>query len=672
MSTSSRSNINPSAYADVEQFPLGSGDTAYLPKQAKSQAANALAQKLSKGFEVVDGVKVSLHKDAADAVAASVVDPAAVRHMLDDGEFDHDDTPSGLRLVELRTRVWTAALSGDGANGRSRLEIATSLADGPWPIPRSGVEPILSYHAASVDRLANSVVASARQILTVDSRDKLTGNPRGVWQPITAVLGQFELPRGKTLHVLHAAEGSTRTVGAQHLAGIAPDAPLRHAGDPRVLVRSERARVASDIVSKPDSLDALYALRFSTVPVRIVVAVLDENDQLSNADFSRIIGEYIESVHVEPRGWKPAEQGNVQGERLVQELETDGKLTSDDAADILGRDHFHTVSRPVDHIAATLVRAVTHPDNYGTVRRVILEPRQQRLSAKREAAAVGPILLRCYRETEGLRDTATTALSRPHLPDALDDPGWDASDRSLSAVLKGAEKALDRNPGEWSNYSRELVAGGVGAMCGLGLVLSDQGQAVDGIPELRGDVDKVMTGLAMSKGGLRTIADAIKRATGGTRLYPPLRKPDGSEVTERTRSGEVVVRYDPENRETNIAVRTLALCDGKKPRRRRTKTTDQRTPAEKFVDGQKDLMEALGEAAKAKDVLSLIEAEDTTRLLDSRGLDRALVGDAPQRLLDLRDFVTANLAPEPPDDELPVEGEPDAEEVLVADVEPAL
>ena len=54
----------------------------------------------------------------------------------------------------------------------------------------------------------------------------------------------------------------------------------------------------------------------------------------------------------------------------------------------------------------------------------------------------------------------------------------------------------------------ESMARGGPALCATGLLLSDQGSTVKGISELRGNVDKVVEGLACSPGGINVLADS--------------------------------------------------------------------------------------------------------------------------------------------------------------------
>lgn len=675
MSTTVRSRSNRQAQAETTNFPIAGGEMVTLPLPPKGAAIRSLAEKLGKPFKI-GGALVRLAPEVAGAVADITIDPAEVRQRIEADQFEHQDTPSGRRLVLLPTLAWTSGISSDGANGRSRLTLATGSTrdDGPWPLPESTSEPVLRYKAASIDRLARPVVASATAILPADMVTRLRRNPRGVWNPPTLVVGQFVLPDGKARFLLHAAEGSTRITGAQYLSGTKFDGPIRNSNDVRSFIRAERARIASDLVAMPENEDAWQAAKLATVPVRIVLAVLEPDGTLSTAMFPQVISEYIESVHVEPRGWDPGQQGNAIGERLVQVLQQHHALSATEAADILQRDHFHVPSATPDIIVARFVRAVTDRANYPILREVILdEPGKSRLSAPRRAAAVGPLLLRTFRDAP-MRPSATAALLREHLPDELDAPTWSVTDRTTDQLLSDAEAALDTHSRQWSDASRELVARGVGPMAVLGLILSDQGQAVDNIAQLRGPVAKVIAGLAMTKGGLRTIADAIRTATRETPFYPVKRKPDGSERTLSSRGGgRVLVRYVPDQRETNIEVRALGLTDGHKPRSPQKKADT--SADQQFADLQKEMMSAIGEAVKYSEGLRVLATGDgSTPMLKVNKLDPELLGPAPERLLDLRDFITNNLAPLPAGSDIPEpdvsdDSETEEQEVLVADLQ---
>jgi hypothetical protein len=70
------SSINPNAYSDQEQFPIGDGKFLSIPTVAKSQAITAASRKLQRGLEIFEGVTLQVPAAEAMAIATAVVDPS--------------------------------------------------------------------------------------------------------------------------------------------------------------------------------------------------------------------------------------------------------------------------------------------------------------------------------------------------------------------------------------------------------------------------------------------------------------------------------------------------------------------------------------------------------------------------------------------------------------------
>lgn len=141
-------SINPSAHADQDSFPIGNGNFEHIPFVAKGQAVTALARRLTRGVEITEGTTVAVPEAEAMAIVTAVVDPTQLRIDLERKRFSLASTPSGELLITLGARMWTAAISCDGANGRSRLE-AKLAGDAIWPTPEAGyTNPVMRYPGA--------------------------------------------------------------------------------------------------------------------------------------------------------------------------------------------------------------------------------------------------------------------------------------------------------------------------------------------------------------------------------------------------------------------------------------------------------------------------------------------------------------------------------------------
>ncbi|MCU7724560.1 hypothetical protein ODJ79_12605 [Actinoplanes sp. KI2] len=467
-----------------------------------------------------------LPDEAAFALAAALVDPAADRQAIDPkdvvGHLRPIQTPDGNFLLTLNTRVWTALISGDGGNGRSRYVIQTSPANGvrprPWPIGRHHQPAIVDYHPAAFEDMTSAVKLSAAAIRSADLVTQVGRNPRGVWNPPVVVLARIHLKVAdgtrKDLWFLHTIDGSTRVEACHELTDIAPTAPIQHCEASLDFLRTTHARLIERFNTTPTSPRSLAAARAATMPALIVVGVVEPDGVTPiQTGFQVVINDYVESVHVQPRQFSPAAQSNVIGERFVLTLEEREWLTEAQTQAILGREP-DIDGKPTVR-AATLVKAVCDPENAPLVREFVVTEDNGRLTKIKRAKLIGPLVVRQFEEAE---PTAERALMRAFTPELLMFP-WDLSDDDSETLRLRCLADLDNGDVRSSSIA-ELMARGGPALCAAGLLLSDQESTVKKISDLRGSVDKVVEGLAKRIGGVNVLADAVAWADGEVRERP--------------------------------------------------------------------------------------------------------------------------------------------------------
>jgi hypothetical protein len=376
-----------------------------------------------------------------------------------------------------------------------------------------------------------------------------------------------------------------------------------------------------------------------TLPAHIIVGVVDGDHQVSERPFPQVISEFVESIHEQPRPWNVLAQGGVRGERLVTDLVAGGLLTQDQGSDVIGRDDRHETVATPNVIAGRLLRAASHPNAREVVRKAILEdPARHHLTKKRYAQTVGALLLTMYHDKR--QKTAAAALTNEFQPPALNDPGWRIREEiGIPELLDESLTELAAHPGVWSGASRELIARGITALSALGLVLSDQGSAVQE-PWLRGTVASVVNKLALCAGGLKIIAEAIEYIEGHQDLPPLLYDADGEpELVDGQQ-----FRLVPDGG-ANVRVRRLAF------REDRPDDEDDRdeelSPYDRFVRLQRRVVSAFSELDEL--VERLYEARDDSDqvLIDKHGLRRDIMGELPQTISELRDRVLLALEDEP-------------------------
>jgi hypothetical protein len=655
------SSANPSAYNDQEQFPIGEGHFIRIPTVAKGQAITAASRKLQRGVEIYDGVVLKVPSAEAMAIAVAVVDPSQLRNDLERKRFSLHRTPSGYTLVSLEAPVWIAAVSPDGANGRGRLEV--KLTGGTvWPLPEEDdATPSMRYRTRDIERMRAGVRDNAKRISSPDLRQSIRQHPNGVWNPLYLVPAQVieEDEDGNEIEAcgfVHTAEGSTRAVTCLEGLGIGFDQALAFAGSTQDLVRRARAGVASRVSRTPRDEEAHHAIKVLTVPAHIIIGVLDCDHQVSERPFPRVVSEFVESIHEQPRPWNVLAQSGVRGERLVTDLVAAGLLTREQGNDVIGRDERHETIAPPNVISARLLRATSHPNAHDVVRRAILEdPARQNLTKKRYAQILGALLLPLY-QGEKRQKTVAAALTNEFQPPALRDPAWGVHEEiDIPSLLTEALTELEARPGTWTRASRELVARGMTALTALGLVFSDQGSAVQGT-WLRGSVSSVVNNLALCAGGLKIIAEAIEHMEGRQDLPPLLYDEHGEPKIIDDQEFRLVSESG-----ANVRVRELAFRE-QRPNDDDDDRDDQCSPYDRFLGLQRQVVTAC--TALDELVERLYEARDDSDqlLIEKHELRRDVMGDLPRRIGDLRDRILVALEDEPE----PLEEPTDESEALTA------
>ncbi|MHB1571840.1 MAG: hypothetical protein ACYC0H_21910 [Solirubrobacteraceae bacterium] len=647
-------SINPNAHNDQEQFPIGDSKFVTIPLVAKAVSVTACSRRLQRGVEIYDGITIKVPEFEAAAIAAAVVDPTQVRTDMERKRFSFHRTPSGYTLISLETRLWTAALSPDGANGRGRLEVRLS-GGSVWPLPdESDASASMRYRTRDIDHLRAAVRDNAKRIISPDLRQSVRQHPSGVWNPVFVTAAQaieFDPDGGEdsVCGFVHTIEGSTRAVTSLEGLEIGFDQALAYAGSTSDLVRRTRAGVAGRVSIQPGNEDVHYAIKVLTIPAHVIIGVLDDQHQVSERAFPQVISEFVVSIHEQPRPWNVLAQGGVRGERLVVELVSTNLLTADQGTDIIGRDDNYDVTTPTNVVTGRLIRATSHPTGREAVRRAILEdPARHHLTKKRYAQTVGALLLPLYASTQRQK-TAAAALTNEFQPSALNEPGWAIrADMTVTAVLDEALAELESQPGAWSPASRELVARGITAVTTLGLLLSDQGSAVQDANWLRGSVANVVSKLALCAGGLKIIAEAIEYIEGRQDLPPLLYAADGQ--PELVNGAEF--RLVPDGG-ANVRIRQLAFREDRPDED--DEPDDEFSPYDRFLRLQRKVVTACG--ALEDLVAQLYEDRDDTDqvLIDKHGLQREIMGQLPQRISELRDKILLALEDEPD----PMEQDPD-------------
>jgi hypothetical protein len=599
-------------------------------------AAGTAVKNAARRFESAWG----LPAEASFALASILVDPAAARQAVDPRDpFEHlqqIQTPDGKMLLALRATVWTAPISGDGGNGRSRYRIQTANGNGPrtrpWPIGRHHRPAIIDYHPAALDDMAAAVKMSASAIRSPDLITQIARNPRGVWNPPVVVLARVHTARAdgtiEERWFPHTIEGSTRVEGCHELCGTDAAAPLMRSDKPLEHLREWHAKLVETFETTPTSAKALAASRAATMPALIVVAAREADGETPiEGGFPTVVNDYVESVHVQPRPFDDTAQNNVIGERFVIKLQQEGRMSHEDAEALLGRSA--AVAGKPSIRAAKLVHAVCNPENDSLVRDFVITAENARLTKVKRAKLIGPLVVRQFDRTVS---SAEAALMRAFTPDLLVDEPWDIQGDGSESLRQRC--LADYDDGKAGTPAiAELMARGGPALCAAGLLLSDQESTVRGLSLLRGHVDKVVAALAESRGGIAVLADAVAWADGDRLERPRVFDIEG---TAKVDDNGDQLHFAPEWRKGNMGIRALAFNQGVVPQSNTPPEPDDDapiSPEESFHRKEGHLLELLG---RAKTVLMDMYAatdEQQRKLIAVVGLRNApLYEDLPKAL----------------------------------------
>lgn len=606
-----------SSQSDRTNFVLADVPVA-LPKAAIGAAVKKAAKRFESAYDLPPG--------AAFAFAAASVDPAKERGKIP-AQHSNDHlafirTPSDRLLACHPARLWSPVVSGDGSNGRSRYELQTDGDDSirPWPVARHLDPAIVEYPVVSIDDMAAAAEASAASIRSSQLVTEISRHERGVWHPPVVVIGRaVEGDEEDERWFLHTIEGSTRIEACHELTEVEPGAPLLRSDESLAHLREVRDELVEQFESVPTSPGSLAAARAATIPALVVVAVVDEDGRAVGNGFPDVVNAYVESVHVQPRAFSEVAMNNVLGERLLLTLRREGMLDPAAMDKYMGRSP-NPDGKPSVR-AAELVQLICDSKNEPFVRDVAITEARGHLTKNRRANLIGPLVVRQFRQPA---ETAERALMRQFTPDALIEQAWTVSGATSAALRKRALTKFEQDELD-DPVMLELIARGGPALCAAGLLLSDQGSTVEGKPELRGGVNKVLEGLVTSRGGIEVLADAVAWADKPRALLPRRRKLDGSvKVDKHGNELHYVAKWN----KGNMEIRALALNGGVIPKKTKEKggtddSVDKQTPEEAFKSTEQEMRTAISAAeTKLHDLIAMTD-EQGRRLIMRVGLQPA-------------------------------------------------
>jgi hypothetical protein len=430
-------------HSPAPHFPA-EGTVPHLPKFA---AVERLTRSLEEG---------AVTARAANAIAIATADPAAFRRAMQAPVHIH--TASG-DLTVIYTRVWTPAVVPHPMNVRLSPKLPYSFSG----VGRRSLS--LSRPVADPSEAAELVVLAPSREVVVSTLTEATmllanENPMsddigidGVIEPITVVPITFTHDDSSAdVTILAAVDGSSRVAGAYRNLDLAPDQVVySYAMEPSAL-RSRLGRWLRMANANPADLDEndLRQLNSVTMPAAVVIGYRPNEASRTIASFSRAIDARVGAIHVAPpTPWSRAAQYDAQLNAVLDALEAEGDLTSEEASYYAGDltpDEALAADLPkeADVRSVALLLGVHRPTHVRTIHEALRGVAIRKPSFKDRAALAAEGALRAFRNEVALpqADAARNLLAHLYTMEEFRSGDWGLYDSDVNAILKAA---LDDN-----------------------------------------------------------------------------------------------------------------------------------------------------------------------------------------------------------------------------------
>lgn len=432
-------------------------DETLLPRPPQLLEVPALAPAVRRAAERLQE-QFKLSSDAAEALAAAVVDPAAIRKVADNPEELH--VPGGT-LYGLRARVWTRRVMPDLRNprvGPARRHPAAvrpgSTEDAhfrpiPEPDPDPDGRPELQLSVESREHLTWSSVIAKKYILK-DNDWRLSIRNQGVMTEVW--LSAVTLVHGDgtaNVTVPVTSEGSSRLTACHDILDVR-SADVPYSRDDRAL--RSIIRSLNEVVTNGPTLEQAEALRCETIPALLLVGF--EPHPGSTATFATAVRSLVALRHVEPpKAWNEAAKMGSIADAVLEALTDQGLLRPDEELWLLGaltpeEAKAKGFSADAAVRAARIVRLLTDtdPSVHQTIRVAITgQTTKQRITNKFKLEVAAALILRSVSGAEeGTKVSDIYRALQTGFADSLASEPWQATYRTTEEVLAEALRELGR------------------------------------------------------------------------------------------------------------------------------------------------------------------------------------------------------------------------------------
>ena len=594
-------------------------DETLLPRPPQRLNVPALAPATRRAAERLQE-HFNLSPDAAEAFAASVVDPSQIRKAVDNPE--ELNVPGGV-LYGLRTHTWTRRIMPDPRNPRigpaRRHPVAVapgSTEDAfyrpiPEPDPDPEGRPELQVAIESRDHLAWAAGIAKKFILN-DNDWRLSIRNQGVmtevWlSAVTLVHGDGTAP----VTVPVTSEGSSRLVACHDILEVrSSDVPYtRNDRALRSIIRS-----LNDAVSDGPTAEQAEALRCETIPALLLVGFKPHPG--STATFATAVRSLVALRHVEPpKPWNVAAKMGSIADAVLEALTEQGLLRPEEELWLLG------ALTPEEAVAkgfsaepavraARIVRLLTDtdPSIRQTIRVAITgQTTKQRITNKFKLEVAAALILRAVHGADERQKVSDIYRAlQTGFADSLASEPWDATYRSTEKIVEEAVHELEQGD-ESGRSALELTARATYPLVVSRQLFPDRGTTNSDQVDRRAP-GKVIERMRSSKQGIYQLGQALTDYADGKRIRAvsasgePVKPDDGSE----------------EQLVTDNWLRTMFPPPGR-PAARAVPDTAH----EHFMEALAKFGEAMEEVDRSVQRLLAVEGADGRSLIQTEGIDPA-------------------------------------------------
>lgn len=594
-------------------------DETLLPRPPQLLEMPALAPAVRRAAERLQE-QFNLSADAADALAAAVVDPAEIRKAADNPEELY--VPGGT-LYGLRTRVWTRRVMPDPRNPRvgpaRRHPIAVapgSTEDAhfrpiPEPDPDPSGRPELHLAVESREHLAWSSVVAKKYILK-DNDWRLSIRNQGVMTEVwLSAVTLVHADGAANVTVPVTSEGSSRLTACHDILDLR-SADVPYARDDRGL--RSIVRSLNEVVTSGPTSEQAEALRCETIPALILVGF--EPHPGSTATFATAVRSLVALRHVEPpKAWNEAAKMGSIADAVLEALTDQGLLRTEEELWLLGAltpQEAESKGFSADPAvrAASIVRLLTDTDPavHQTIRVAITgQTTKQRITNKFKLEIAAALILRAVSGVdEGQKVSDIYRALQTGFADSLASAPWRATYRTTDDVVAEALAELDRGV-ETGPASLELAARAAYPLVVSRQLFPDRGTSNNDQVDRR-QPGKVIERMRTSSWGVHQLGQALKDHGSGQRIRAV--SPTGEPVALEGGNGDQVVTdnwlrqtFPPPGRPVAPAAPDTAL--------------------ERYMAALAKVGDAMDTVDKAVRRLVAVEGVDGRPLIDTEGVDPA-------------------------------------------------